>query len=89
MTHDQQPQGPDKSGERTLSHAQATTEALPAPDMPLPTYEDSVKAVIFALRSNLPGMSAEERLDVFSAVQDGYCPACGDDRLPCHCQNDE
>lgn len=45
---------------------------------------------ILPLRSLLVTMSEEDRLQVFSALEEGYCRFCGYVKEGiCHCQNDE
>lgn len=41
------------------------------------------------LNTRLEGLRPEDRVHVFNLVRVCYCPDCGGDTLPCHCQNDE
>lgn len=54
---------------------------------------DELKQAIDKINSLLPELDAEERLEVFSMVGDGYCSHCGykipDFCFGCHCMNDE
>jgi hypothetical protein len=55
--------------------------------------EIRLSKVIWMLSQLLSKMKPEERVEVFDALQAGYCRACGADEPPggrlCQCQNDE
>lgn len=41
------------------------------------------------LRRALKELSPESRLRILTMLGEGYCRFCGNDQLPCHCENDE
>ena len=42
------------------------------------------------LRSRLPALTDEQRVEIFAKLADGYCRACGRATAThCHCENDE
>lgn len=45
--------------------------------------------MIAALRRQLAAVDETDRLTIIGRITEGYCPGCGTDQLPCHCQNDE
>jgi len=52
---------------------------------------DELKEAVERLQFLLTNLDAEERLEVFYLVREGYCQYCGypAEMLACHCMNDE
>jgi hypothetical protein len=52
--------------------------------------EASTQQLVDELRDRMAGMSAEDRVYLFSKMTDGYCFYCGSEtEAACHCMNDE
>lgn len=69
-------------------HAFGYSEVLTYADQILDIFE-AQKDAVANIRNILQNLSMAERLEVFSAVTEGYCKECGSDVLPCYCMRDE
>jgi len=69
-------------------HAFGYSEVLTYADQILDIFE-AQKDTFMNIHNILQNLSMAERLEVFSAVTEGYCKECGSDVLPCDCMRDE
>lgn len=50
-----------------------------------------VVALLIELRHRMPGLTDHQRCELFAAIAEGYCQACGreDPKHQCPCERDE
>lgn len=71
---------------RGVSWNESTGGSIELCPLPLPIIAiDAVNAI----RQAVATMTKDERLAVFGQVTEGYCVACGGDKLPCFCERDD
>jgi hypothetical protein len=52
-------------------------------------HEETVDALIMAIRSFMKDMDDDERIDLIHELMKGYCEVCGSPYLPCYCLRDD
>jgi hypothetical protein len=55
------------------------------------TKEILIKEIVTKVRQALPHLTDKERVELWNALQEDYCPDCGRHTgdATCHCENDD